>query len=202
MYAKSMKKNSGGSLDTNILLRLLLDDVPEQTEAIDEMLKPQKVAPHIGIGFFLDSKGDSARFGHNGWDEGFVALLTGYKKGGKGAIIMVNSNEGYSIMDELVRAIAKEYNWPNFLPASIKNAKDSISKADYPGSYFNKDSVEMKIIMLNNQPQLVYQHQYPIPLQRSTDSFYYSPTMNFKIHLKDKEMRFEQQGSSQVFKKK
>jgi len=171
-------------------------------ETIDEMLKPQKVAPHIGIGFFLESKGDSTRFGHNGWDEGFVALLTAYKKSGKGAIIMVNSNEGYSIMDELARAIAKEYNWPDFLPSSKKNAMESAEKPDYSGSYYNKDSVEMKIIMLNKQPQLVYQHQHPLPLHRSADSFYYSPSMNFKIHLKDKELRFEQQGSSQVFKKK
>ncbi len=171
-------------------------------ETIEEMLKPQKVASHIGIGFFLESKGDSARFGHNGWDEGFVALLTAYKKGGKGAIIMVNSNEGYSIMDELARAIAKEYDWPDFLPSSIKDAKDSTGKTEYTGSYYNKDSIEMKIIMLNNQPQLIYQHQHPLPLQRSAESFYYSPSMNFKIHLKDKELRFEQQGSSQVFMKK
>ena len=85
------------------------------------------------------------------------------EKGGKGAIIMVNSNEGYSIMDELIRAIAKEYNWPDFLPSATKSATESIDKTDYSGSYFNQDSIEMKIIMLNNQPQLVYQHQNPVP---------------------------------------
>lgn len=53
-------------------------------ETIDEMFTPQKVAPHIGIGFFLQSKGDSARFGHNGWDEGFVTFLTAYKKRKRG----------------------------------------------------------------------------------------------------------------------
>ena len=171
-------------------------------ETIDEMLTPQKIASHIGIGFFLESKGDSTRFGHNGWDEGFVALLTAYKKGGKGAIIMVNSNEGYSIMDELIRAIAKEYNWPDYLPSATKSATQGDDKTDYSGSYFNQDSIEMKIITLNNQPQLVYQHQNPVPLQRSADNYYFSPTMNFKIHLKDKELRFEQNGSSNVFKKK
>jgi predicted nucleic-acid-binding protein len=39
MYVRNMKRNSGGSLDTNILLRLLLDDVPEQTVVVDRMLK-------------------------------------------------------------------------------------------------------------------------------------------------------------------
>ena len=115
---------------------------------------------------------------------------------------MVNSNEGYAIMDELARAIAKEYNWPDFLPAPVKNAVDSNSKTDYSGVYSNQDSVEMQIIMLNNQPQLVYQRQHPISLQKSADNYYYSPFMNFKIYLKDKELRFEQQGSSQVFTKK
>jgi len=171
-------------------------------ETIGEMLTPQKVASQIGIGFFLEGKGDSARFGHGGWDEGFVALLTAYKTLGKGAIIMVNSNEGYAIMDEIVRAIAKEYNWPDFLPRVNKSANDSLHKTDYSGSYYNKDSNEMKIVMLKNQPQLVYQHQQPIPLQKSTEDFYFAPTMNFKIRLKDKELRFEQQGESQVFKRR
>ncbi len=171
-------------------------------ETMEEMFTPQKVAPHIGIGFFLESKGDSSRFGHNGWDEGFVALLTAYKKAGKGAIVMVNSNEGYAIMDEIIRAIAKEYNWPDFLPSARKSATANNDKTDYSGSYYSKDSLEMKIVMLNNQPQLVYQHQHPLPLQQSTDSFYYSPTMNFKVYLKDKELRFDQGGNSQVYTRK
>jgi len=170
-------------------------------ETMEEMMRPQKVMKEIGIGFFLESKGDSARFGHNGWDEGFVALLTAYKKGGKGAIIMVNSNEGYSIMDELIKSIAKEYNWPDYLPSSVKKAT-STDKTDYAGNYSNEDSIEMKIIMVDNQPQLVYQHQHPLPLQKSTDNYYYNPSTNFKIFFKGGELRFEQQGSSKVFKKK
>ena len=79
-------------------------------ETIDEMLTPQKVMDGIGIGFFLESKGDSARFGHNGWDEGFVANFIAYRKGGKGAIIMVNSNEGYEIMDEIIGQSLKNTN--------------------------------------------------------------------------------------------
>lgn len=115
---------------------------------------------------------------------------------------MVNSNEGYAIMDEIIRAIAKEYQWPDFLPSARKNANASNYKTDFSGSYYSKDSLEMKIVMLNNQPQLVYQHQHPISLQLSADSFYYSPTMNFKVYLKDKELRFEQGSNTQVYNKK
>jgi len=171
-------------------------------ETVDEMFTPQKITSDIGIGFFLNGKGDSTRFGHNGWDEGFVAFLIAYKKGGKGAVIMVNSNEGYSIMDEIARAIAKEYNWLDYLPAGTKKSTEKNDAKNYAGSYYGKDSIEMKIIMANNQPQLVYQHQNPIPLEYSTDKFYYSPGMNFKIRLSEKELRFEQDGNSQTYKRK
>jgi CubicO group peptidase (beta-lactamase class C family) len=170
-------------------------------ETMDELFTPQKVTSDIGIGFFLQSKGDSTRFGHNGWDEGFVALLIGYKRLGKGAVIMVNSNEGYSIMDEIARAIAKEYSWPGYLSSSSKKS-ETITSNDYSGTYLNKDSIEMKIVMVNNQPQLIYQHQRPIPLEYSVEKYYFSPGMNFKLHLSDKELKFEQEGNSQVFMKK
>ena len=171
-------------------------------ETVDEMLKPQKVMNEIGIGFFLQSKGDSTRFGHNGWDEGFVAMLVAYKKLGKGAIIMVNSNEGYGIMDEIMRALAIEYKWPDFLPKEIKLATDNNQKADYSGTYHTKDSLAMKIVMLNNQLQLIYQNQPPLPLQQSSEDYYYSPNMNFKVHFKKNELRFEQEGNSKVFTKR
>jgi len=170
-------------------------------ETIVEMLTPQKIMKDIGIGFFLEKKGTSERFGHNGWDEGFVAQLTAYTKEGKGAIVMVNSNEGYAIMDEIIRSIAKEYKWSDYLPNDKKNAVTGIDPAD-SGSYYNKDSLEMKIVMLNNRPQLVYQHQNPIPLYQSAEKYYYSPSMNFKVHINNKELRFEQGGNSQVYTRK
>lgn len=36
-----MAKNKSGSLDTNLLLRLILGDVPAQTEAVEKLLKSE-----------------------------------------------------------------------------------------------------------------------------------------------------------------
>lgn len=83
-------------------------------ETIEEMLTPQKNAPNIGMGFMLLGERENARFWHNGWDEGFVALAVGYKNSGNGAVIMVNSNEGFPMMDEILSAIAFEYKWPGY----------------------------------------------------------------------------------------
>lgn len=83
-------------------------------ETIEEMLTPGKVAQNIGVGFFIESAGDSVRFGHNGWNEGFVAAAVAFEKIGKGAVIMLNSNSGNNMLEEIIRSIAKEYSWPGF----------------------------------------------------------------------------------------
>jgi CubicO group peptidase (beta-lactamase class C family) len=170
-------------------------------ETIEEMLTPQKVMQGIGIGFFLDGKGDSTRFGHNGWDEGFVANFIAYKKLGKGVVIMVNSNEGYDIMDEILRAVAKEYNWPDFQSKPLENSGAAGNDEACVGTYKNMDGTEMKIANENNKLQLYYQQQPAIPLVLSKDKFYYTPSMNFKIFFGKDELRFEQNGGTKVFKK-
>jgi CubicO group peptidase (beta-lactamase class C family) len=81
----------------------------------EQMVTVQKGS--YGLGPSLDNAGkNSARFGHGGVDEGFEASLTAYCKGGRGAVVMVNANRAGQLMQELIRAIAAEYNWPDFLP--------------------------------------------------------------------------------------
>src|SRR5262249_22335672 len=84
-------------------------------ETVRQMVTPG-ISEEIGIGFLLEGKDKAARFGHGGWDEGFVAHMQVYKENGMGAVIMVNSNEGFPIQDEIERAIAREYEWPGYFP--------------------------------------------------------------------------------------
>jgi CubicO group peptidase (beta-lactamase class C family) len=81
-----------------------------------QMLTPQ-IEDHTGICFELHGKGRTSRFGHSGWNEGFVALWNAYRFLGLGAVIMVNSNQGAPMILEIERAIAREYDWPDYLPA-------------------------------------------------------------------------------------
>jgi CubicO group peptidase (beta-lactamase class C family) len=71
---------------------------------------------HIGVGWFLDQRTSGAKyFMHNGVDEGFDALLIATADGSKGAVMMANTNGSFPLMEEFVRAIAREYNWPGYL---------------------------------------------------------------------------------------
>jgi CubicO group peptidase (beta-lactamase class C family) len=74
----------------------------------NEMLTP--VMNNVGLGFFLD-KDNPGQFGHDGADRGFQALLTMNTDTGAGLVIMVNSDNGTSLANHIVRRVAKEYAW-------------------------------------------------------------------------------------------
>jgi len=171
-------------------------------ETIEEMLTPQKVAPQIGIGFFLESKGDSLRFGHGGWDEGFVSKVTAYKNLGMGAVIMVNSNEGYSLLDEIMNAIAIEYEWPDYIPLSPEYMKmDKAEIGRFDGVYL-LDENEFRIVTIDNAISLIYQNQEPIQLFQTAIGEFKNDQLNFSLTFKEDELHFKQHGRTAKYKKK
>jgi CubicO group peptidase (beta-lactamase class C family) len=70
---------------------------------------------NVGLGFFLEKHGKATYFGHGGADEGFRAELLVNRDKGYGVAVMVNSDNG-QILREVMRAVAQEYGWEEFLP--------------------------------------------------------------------------------------
>ena len=70
----------------------------------------------VGLGFFIEKHGSAVYFGHGGSDEGFTSELLVSRDKGYGVAVMVNSDSG-GILREVVRAVAREYGWEEFLPA-------------------------------------------------------------------------------------
>jgi tetratricopeptide (TPR) repeat protein len=83
-------------------------------EMVTRMVTPF-IESHVGLGFFIQNRGDAVYFGHGGADEGFRAELIAHKEKGYGAVVMVNSDNG-DIIGEILRSIAQEYGWEGFLP--------------------------------------------------------------------------------------
>lgn len=169
-------------------------------ETVEEMLAPQKVAKHIGIGFFLESKGDSARFGHGGWDEGFVTTVTAYKNLGMGAVIMVNSNEGFPIMDEIIRSIAQEYGWPDYVDSPPKFVTELEGIEDYAGIYSGEQS-EVQVNVNGDLLTLQYENQDPITLRQTTSGEFRCDHLNLQVTFKYNELEIDQYGQSYSYKK-
>ncbi len=69
----------------------------------------------VGLGFFIEPHGKAIYFGHGGANEGFRCELLVNKEKGYGAVVMVNSDNG-QIVREVIRGLAREYSWDEFLP--------------------------------------------------------------------------------------
>lgn len=76
------------------------------------------VTPHVGMhGLGPVGGGSTTRkyFTHNGGNAGYRCLLVAYEDG-EGAAIMTSGDNGGALMEEVIRAIANVYQWPDFAP--------------------------------------------------------------------------------------
>ena len=104
-------------------------------EMAAKMVTPFLADAPPGLGFFVEKHGNAVYFGHGGADEGFRAGLLVNRDKGYGVAVMVNSDNG-QIIDEVFRAVAREYQWEDYLPppvAVVTLAADKL--ADYEGRF-------------------------------------------------------------------
>jgi CubicO group peptidase (beta-lactamase class C family) len=94
-----------------------------------EMLTLQKGS--YGLGLSLSGAGGSARFGHGGSNEGFRCEMVAYMETGQGAVVMTNSDRGGRVGQELLRAIASEYGWPDY-PGPREKTLAQVDPATFP----------------------------------------------------------------------
>jgi len=81
-----------------------------------------------GLGFALGGGGDSATVGHDGSTAGFTARLLVLPATGQGIAVMTNA-ESEALIDEIMRAVAREYAWP--VRPRIEKAVATVDPAGY-----------------------------------------------------------------------
>lgn len=81
-----------------------------QATTVNEMLTPNEDSQGLGP-YVLD-----LTFGHGGADEGFRADLLVWKKTSNAVVIMTNSQNGNTIIREILLGIVKEYNLSGYSP--------------------------------------------------------------------------------------
>jgi hypothetical protein len=72
-----------------------------------DMLQRQGDNWSLGVGIL--GEGPAACFLHSGGNEGFRALRVGCRERASGVVVMTNSDPGGALANELVRAVAREY---------------------------------------------------------------------------------------------
>jgi hypothetical protein len=93
------------------------------------------VANGYGLGVELDQEGPAPTFAHSGSNLGYKAMLFGYVASGKGAVVMTNGDYGGMLIDEILRAIAAEYDWPDYRPRVRQAASYPPQLERYVGEY-------------------------------------------------------------------
>jgi CubicO group peptidase (beta-lactamase class C family) len=99
-----------------------------------EMLRKQ--VGGYGLGLWLGGKEKITNFSHAGQNEGYTCILVDYLDTGKGAVIMTNGDRGSGLFNEILRAIAREYGWPDYQPMEKTVADvDPALYRSYVGDY-------------------------------------------------------------------
>jgi len=163
-------------------------------KTIREMLSPQ-INQNQGLGWELAGSVNSFRFFHAGDTRGYKCKMIAYTSNGKGAVVMANSDDAVRLIDEILRSIAKEYNWPGFLPKEKEIISvDTSLISEYLGTYALEIAPGIQIVITLEDSTLYTEVIQPSGKQREalypeSKTKFFSLTSNFGIeffHDKDK----------------
>ncbi len=155
-------------------------------ESVLEMLHPQlpdqKAGQDFsGLGWACGGADEEFRMGHGGWNEGFVAQLTLFPALGKGAAVMINSVQGWPLLDEIINAIGREFGFPASQGAPL--AKAIPPGVDYSGLYTNEDGVAFEVTQSPEGLALKFEQQAPIPLVPASNDEFFATVLNLRVNF-------------------
>jgi CubicO group peptidase (beta-lactamase class C family) len=125
-------------------------------EIVKQMLTPQ--IGGYGLGFALETRSGEALFRHSGLNEGFETNLvaTASATGPQMVVaVMTNGQGGTMVANAVLRAIAREYDWPAYAPRTVHEATLTQKQRDKVVGYYRsagrqiaveavKDGLEMR----------------------------------------------------------
>lgn len=127
---------------------------PEMTNL---MLNPFRAGWSLGLE--VDTAGRTPRFSHSGGMPGFTALMVGYNWYGQGAVVMVNQDtyNGFQLVNEIMLGIAREYEWPDYLPVEKNVARVNPEVYEkYVGYYEIDQGYPVSVVTRNGRLYLIW----------------------------------------------
>lgn len=124
-------------------------------ETADRMLSPG--IGHWGLGIGLGSATDAEKqtFSHGGGNKGFTCMLFAYVHKGQGAVVMTNSDNGSTLVTEILRGLSSVYSWGILLPKEVVLVDVVPSQlAPYVGDYRAEDEPDAPFLVSVEHNQL------------------------------------------------
>ncbi len=160
---------TGLDLSRESLAATLRPQLPDQTEDSE----------FVGLGWFCAGEGDAFRFGHAGGTHGFLADLRLHPATGQGAAVMINSNQGWPLMEELLHAIEREYGWP-IMPQATSDTSTAVHLA---GTYRDGADRVLRVEQTGGKLLLWVGDQDPIRLTPSSNGVLSAEMPQIKVRL-------------------
>lgn len=169
---------------------MLRPQQPEQTQGTDESFIGLGNGLFVGLGFFAGGGiGEGFYFFHSGRNEGFVSLMRVYAHIGKGAVVMLNSEE-IELMQEVMRTLALEYDWPDVFEK--EKPIITVSQADlYSGLYLTKTGLQFKVMSRDGNLFLEWGQQPPLQFFPTSELEFFAKAVNTSIS-------FEKDGTGNI----
>jgi CubicO group peptidase (beta-lactamase class C family) len=153
------------------------------------MLFTPYVSNFYGLGFFIEKKGDEKYFHHTGLNEGFVSDYYGSMKGGRGVVIMANTDfaSNSDITEEIINSVASIYNWNGFYKPVVKTEvkiQDNVFN-QYTGVYkFDGVDQTVKVYQQNGKPWF-HDSSSPVPwlMHFTSDKDFFFHEIMFNNHV-------------------
>lgn len=126
----------------------------KSTKVLSAAMARQMLTPgmnHWGLGPATGGSPEHPYFTHGGANEGFRCNFMAYENS-DGVFIMTNGDNGGDVAEELLRTVAREYNWPDFQPVQRVLAKVDPAILDgYVGAYRLSPTTVQTITRNGNQ---------------------------------------------------
>ncbi len=113
-----------------------------------------------GLGLAVEGHGAALHMLHEGWNQGFRALMVAFLEAGQGAVVMTNS-DNVDLLWEIAIGIAGVYRWPSLHPEEkVLAAVDPGLYGDYEGRYQPPDEPEATFAVTREGARLLIHDPY------------------------------------------
>ncbi len=152
-------------------------------ETVHQMLTSHASDYNVGLGLYLFGAGAARYFSHTGAHLGWKNVMLGYADNGQGAVVLTNN--GYSgsyLYQEILRAIASVYAWPEYLPkAKLAVAIDAARLGAYVGEYELPSGVRIQVTLQGDRLYLTASGQPPIEMLAENESTFFAGEVNVEV---------------------
>lgn len=141
---------------------------------------------HIGLGFFVAARdGATAWFGHTGSNVGFVCASMASVDGRRGAVVMVNSDQGASVVRLLLQTLTRSRGWDDANLDAGAHRERPTGLGARAGTWVTETGLGLELAEHAGEVELTVTGQSPITLRFDDATTLSTEDLDLKLLLKE-----------------